>query len=732
VIVTPNAFEITLAQYVRSINLILDEHELALNGFDIGIYFDAAEIRDALLGAEALAFKGGGCDPERFKEPQMLVRMLLSAGWLGPVRLLPPHQSELLSLITFDFPKRDSGTFTKAVDCLRRNVELPASETKSVSDLVASARQTAETAMRDFKLSEACRSPWHRRLSGWTSRGILDLETIVPDYSKIIETPEFSKLERVLTSQRPDTPRNNLSDAAAVMTAVYALDRFRDGASRHIPLLYLPPGLLRRAVVTSDMQQKLSLRNLRDRPMSIIRDWAYLVVRATMRPASTTGSQPPVTSIKDLRMLRDQLKTIDTTRQRISEILVTLNIGDSEVTERVDTLFDLCFYTNVWLAYKSVIQSDSLLDDASDAAHQNVNHALQQVRSTLTRNVREYTRLGDLWQTVRDAAKTMREHVRSRGVMYVRAYGGFRFAPPVNISERAQELLDDLVFGSGLGDFDSRRLEPEKSSGISRVILLYERAKARTVQDETEIGMLAIVLWCLGLDTELLAAVSPTHSADWLSVLRAAAELRSVSRPTFTENVLDRLKRAINERRAGDEERGRVAIAIGYLSFHMALLHGYEPFWLKPPQKRTSMLRPPDLVSDAATYARQAVTLTPDPILHTYALNQSLYYLVASGVGSRAEQRDLADQLLRLKSDPRVWDYRYDDTIARYFMWASLTTETHRLRVELADSAKQHIDDAFENGHADSEVSIFRSVLENYRDDLMTSGSQGVPLKEAD
>jgi hypothetical protein len=514
------------------------------------------------------------------------------------------------------------------------------------------------------------------------------------------------------------------------MTTAYALDRLRDSGARHIPLLYLPPGLLRKAVLKSDILQKLTVKGPRDKPLSVIRDWAYFVVRATMRPANTAIGEPPVTTIKELRALRDQLVTIDTTRQRLSEILITLNIGDNEVTERVDTLFDLCFYTNVWRAYQSGVQQEDGVYAEADAVKENVNNALRQVRSTLIKNVEEYSRLGDLWQKVLDAAKSLREHFRSRGVVYVRACGAFRFAAPPKISEEAQRLLDEIVFSTGAADTARSVGAAPESSSVSKIILLYERAKSSSLQDQAEIGALAIVLWCLGLDTELLKAVAPSQSADWLSILRAASELRTPSKPRVAEDALIRLERAFNDRASSDEERGRVAIAIGYLSFHIALRKGYEPFWLKTPPQRTITEKPMNLIVDAARYANRAVSITPDPVLHTYAVNQSLYYLVASGTGLRPELRDLADQLLRFKGDPERWDYRYDDTIARYFMWASLTTPDHRLKLELADSAKQHIDEAFEAGHGDSEVALFRSILENYRDELMNGArppSQSLP-----
>lgn len=717
--------QITLPQYVRSITWILNEYEFAANNYDIATYFDAAEITGALLGAEALVNSSGDCDIPRFEEPEMLVRMLLSAGWIGPVRLLPPHQSELLSLITFDFPKKTAGTFQSAVKCLRKAVAARATA-EPESDLVGSARQTAEKATLDFKLSEACRQPWPRRLSGWKSKGILDLETIVPNYSKIIDTPEFTKIEQALGLQRPEMQRNNLSDAAAVMTAVYALDRVREGSDRHIPLLYLPRGFLRQAVTNSEIQRRLSVKLDDGRTMPVLRDWAYFVVRATMRPATTAFGNPPTTQIKELRELRNQLRTIDTTRQRISDILVTLNIGDNEVTQRVDTLFDLCFYKNVWLPYEKAAIPDQAIEAVSEDEQKNVDQALAQVLDILKQNVAEYTRLGDLWQRVRDAAKTVREHLRTRGVEFVRAYGGFRFAPPRDVTESAEQLIDALVFGSASSGGDTAVPQAVDSSGISKLILHYEKARSL---GPSEIGMLAITLWCLQLDEELTSAIPASISADWLSVLRAAAELRKRSKSSYVADIIARLKRVADSIPAPGADPGRIAIAIGYLSFHTALLHGYQPFWLKAAEHRAVPSVPPALVTDATTYARKAVAQTKDPILHTYAVNQSLYYLVASGTGTRAEMRDLCDQLLRFKAEANgtTWDYRYDDTIARYFMWASLTVGERRLKLEHADSAKQHIDQAFEHGHGDDEVSLFRSILEIYRDELVTGGQPQHP-----
>lgn len=727
---THQALEISIRDYVRSIDLLLDEGELRDRNYEISTYFDAAEVRNALLGAEALvpgtetwnADTRGQRTVEVFEDPRTLVQMLFSSGFLGPVRLLPPHQSELLSQITDKFKNHDHTTFGRASDRLNMVVQKATIETDPSADLVTSARQRAEEAMRKFTLDEARRSPWSRRLSRWKGDGILDLETIVPDsYSAILDMPEFGIVERALAASRSDLPRNNFSDAAALMIVASTVAKASERKTRQLPLLYLSPGALLSTVELNAVARNKLMFKMpdSDRKMSVLRDWKYMVVRATLTPASAGPA-----NVKELRKLREQLRQISSTSSRISsQLLITLSIGDEEVTERVDTFFDLCFFLKVWRPYCTLVETEATVEDdalTSEDSLNKANEALQQVKIRIEQNVAEYVRLDKLWITVHDAAMFLSQRVSSHDIDFVRAFGAFRFVPSPDAATRADLLLTRIV-----ADVAPRGDGPpeNRESSLAQLITYYERAKSRTISPE-DLGVLAIAFWSLGLNGLIDEALARYDGSDWLSVLRAAAQLRASGKAGVVDRVLEALKTAQRKPGTSQAEKIRLAIAIGYLSFHAALVRNYQPFWVRRITGQASSEASVQLIENAIKCARQTVELTRDDgsVLHVYALNQSLYYLVAAGSGSRDELRTLSNQLLLFAAKPQLWDFRYDDTVARYFFWASATAptdETIDRKLHLANMSQQHIELAVAQSHGDHEVALFRSLLANYHEELL-------------
>src|ERR687889_585064 len=92
-----------LTKHLTSIrrNLDLQLEDLALlknEKIKIEFYFDNADMHDAVLGARAFypPFTSENFDIEKFNDKRTLVRSLASSGWLGKIRLLPPHQTEFL------------------------------------------------------------------------------------------------------------------------------------------------------------------------------------------------------------------------------------------------------------------------------------------------------------------------------------------------------------------------------------------------------------------------------------------------------------------------------------------------------------------------------------------------------------------------------------------------------------------------------------------------------------
>ena len=88
---------------LRNIELQLDDAALESEGRQLAFYWDTYHVRAAVLGMSAFYNARSRFDDELFRQPETLVISLASSDWIGPLRLLPPHEAELLNLISIDF-----------------------------------------------------------------------------------------------------------------------------------------------------------------------------------------------------------------------------------------------------------------------------------------------------------------------------------------------------------------------------------------------------------------------------------------------------------------------------------------------------------------------------------------------------------------------------------------------------------------------------------------------------
>jgi hypothetical protein len=701
---------IDVRKCLRAVNLLVTELEWQERNVSFDIYFDTSEIRDAALGAESFVTKTGHFEEARRRHSRALVQMLLSAGWLGPVRLLAPHQSELLTKITFDFASLTEGTFNAAVASVVASVK-NANANADSTDLIDSARETSRVAIADFISLEAARCSWRRRLSNWRDRGVLAYDTIATDYAELLQSDDYILMERRLAAERPDMTINNVNDAAAIATVTAALRNYEAGHTKRIPLLYVGTTTIRRAL-GPELESKLTVNLEKDQKLSVIRDWTYFVVRGTFRPAPTALGEVTQMTLPELRHLRDQLRTVIAGQQRISSnVLVHLKLGEQEINEQVDTFMELCFYRNVWLPYKELSEVTAKEGVAERESDERVLKALNEIQTRFSATAEQYNLIGGFWAGVTGAVDQLTERTKnSPGLDYIRAFGAFRFSPSDAAADNAR-----LFFTGMFGRPDSRRQE------LHDLLLAYlDLKKGLKAAGEERAEKAAIVLWTLKLDSTIVELFG--GASGWLEVLYASAILRFGS-----DRDLDRVSRIIASMetelpRASPEAKLRVSVGIAYLSFHLALRRGFQPSW-SPLSARSGLNGTQGLVEKAAKYACRAADDRNNDrsALHLYALNQSLYYLIASG---RAEREDLitrADRLLPFKPHANAWDYRYDDTLARYYHYLAVTAITDERRLENADLAKQHIEAAISAAHGDSEVETFRSILGNFRERISPS-----------
>lgn len=699
-----------VGRYRDSVADLLQDQRLEDAGYTIDTYFDTADVRSALLGAQA--YVGSHLPFDKvFEEARTSVQVLLSAGWLGPVRMLPPHQSELLTLLALKFGvnaenfARDAVTFKARVDSFK-TMRQP-----RVQDDIGTAAGHAADAIPLFKYAEMARLPWPERLHEWTAhKEVLDLETIAPKYSDIMERAEFHRLYNVLADKRRDTPRNNFADAAAVVTIIAALADVQK--TKRVPLVYVATRRLWEALREAEILDKFQF-TFDGETVCVLRDTSYFMARGIL-----TSRKPGVRRVQpdELRRLHGQLKQIAHTKNSLADLLLQLDVGADVIRESVLNFVELCFYTNVWRPYVelhggTVEHLDAAIADSLNAdRRRQIEGALTTVRKQLEHNAEVYRRISSSWQHFNDAATRFRERLKqSPEIDLIRAFGLSRFVPEEAVIQEAEPQLRLIGFGKDI----------EQRTAINSVFIAYERAIDRHSESGGKVAVTAAILWTLELD-QALSKLHVSAGAGWLRVLQAASLVRSgMVRLHDVEKTIEELKVALGKE-SKERERLRLHIGVAYLSFHLAIRRGYRPSWLRSdPDLGTP---PPPLIIDAVKHAEQAAECTsPSEYLSVYATNQALYYAVADGTVERAKLWDLSNQLLT-RYGSNEWDFRFEDTLARYFFLLSRSTGDARIKREHADEAKVHIDKArAAAAQGDHTVDTFCTILQTYRDSLAES-----------
>ena len=104
-------------------------------------------------------------------------------------------------------------------------------------------------------------------------------------------------------------------------------------------------------------------------------------------------------------------------------------------------------------------------------------------------------------------------------------------------------------------------------------------------------------------------------------------------------------------------------------------------------------------------------------------MNQYLYYIVEGGSDEEFKSIaiGLADELMGYAGAEKLWQFRYDDTLARYFHRLTKFAKSKPEQRDALDSALFHINRACAQSYEDAEVARYRTVLINARQSFSIS-----------
>lgn len=183
------------------------------------------------------------------------------------------------------------------------------------------------------------------------------------------------------------------------------------------------------------------------------------------------------------------------------------------------------------------------------------------------------------------------------------------------------------------------------------------------------------------------------------------------------ENLLEELnleyKKATKRGKKAD-----LAVGLAYLMFRLWALRGGIARWRLPPSSDLTLPSKDHvqkLVESAIDFAKQAyqgLSSAREQKKKVYALNQYLYYLVEGGTNDRIHEMVEAAQTLSSFAESRqIWQYRFDDTLGRFFhRMATTKTDENEWKTAMK-TARMHIERAAKAAHDDQEVYGYLSKI---------------------
>src|ERR1051325_7619392 len=314
--------------FVRELRRQSADRSLVSQGKKIDLYFDASYVRDATVGVQAFfppphySFHA-----DTFRSARTLVQCLFSAGWLGSVRMLAPHQSEFLSLLQFGFgvgPPEEFKQFEQELIDIFEWANDPSHDAQwAIAQL--SSHALAQTV---FKIVETTQHYWRVRLEEWYEREILDAETLGLRQADVVVSPYFNRLRLALDELRPRVRMSNFADAAALASVALATDKFRAGETDRLPLVYASR-LFFDAVEKAGLAETMTYETPEGGPYSVLCDHDYFVFRATFFP-SAKAFDSEEEQARSANLIR-----IEDIRESLFEVVRTADADPEEMLARM-------------------------------------------------------------------------------------------------------------------------------------------------------------------------------------------------------------------------------------------------------------------------------------------------------------------------------------------------------------------------------------------------------------
>lgn len=733
--------------FKENLDLQLEDLSQESQGARIKTYFDTTDVRNAVLGLHSFYDARDSFDEEGFRSARTLVRCLATSGWLGTIEMLPAHQAEFLTLMDINFhlpPEEDyekySRRFLEDVKALiGRDVEkgqfgriVEELTEDQLLEFVRDMRLQAESAEVYFKALESI-GAWQPRLGRWLREGTLHIESEKFNFGAMLTTPAFQSLKTAFDSKRRSsfTSLNNFTDAMAASILVDRVAAFQRDR-KELPRFLVPSKLFLDAIKQAGISELLfSEKSSRDGQFisdkmlsakSVLRDADYFIFKAIYRPPSRAAGMSRESEPIDLLNLHGVVEEILLTQSDLTEDTIrSIEISGRSLAEIIDEVTEFSFLKNIWLQFievqhvKRVIDLEKQVRDLVQV--EEVTKAVEATKDAIYESAEEYRRVRSLWRDLEQATSNLKLRIAydpTKPVDVFRDLGLMRFGLPASSHESIQQVVESIF------------AQPEEDQITARNIILRacysERNQLHRSDVHDNLIKASAVMWLTRLDHQLFRLLDgirqvrplPHFSLD---LLYAATTFRSGWQIHKGRTALDKLVLEFERLGSGDDrKRSDLAVGLAYLYFHLWWSLGYRPAWFPPSDevKYDDEVAGIEILNNAIVYAKRAYDVAGRAELakRVYALNQYLYYLVMGAGDDRLlEIENAAASLVHYKANSNLWQYRFDDTLARYFHRLATISNSAERWAQLMADARRHLERAQTFARWDEQVEFYSTVF---------------------
>jgi len=738
----------------------VDDIRLERNGKKIVLLFDTHDIQSSIIGFPTFYDDAvRRFDKGLFASSRTLVRSLVSSGCFDRIQLLPPHQVELLHVLERTVPtttkqwkdnlERFFRDFSKY---LGKSKEVDLSDPEALSNQLLTDYAFADSWFKFLQNLD----PWQARLSTLLRLKILHLDGEQKKWiPQVIGLPELEDLKNAFETDfnRSHLGVNNFTDALALVCLSRMISEFDKGKSEVAPRFFdADMSSVSRGSKRSTFQNAIREAKLESdfvfakSGRSVFRNEDYFVFKVALRnPFSSTKSKNNDDAI--LSLYEELAPKIRDGRQL--DAVSDIRFQDEPLAKLIESLQKYSFLRNDWL--KTVAQKDLQVkletikrhfegsdnvqdlfaffeDFYRDEEKQNrVIAAISSTKNKLKVNVRKdfemLMRLRKLWPLLEAAINSLPTRIHTDengGFNTFRDLGLLRYGFPIERHKEIREILDGLVGG------DEASIKNAKASFLQYYIEAHEKGD----KNPTAVLITAAILVALRLNNEIIELMEKTEAKHFSlktvfadSVFRSSTERRDSKKESLWNRgmrICDELISLSTSKEYNRLAKADLNVAIAYLSYHEWRLQVKDAEWrLTNPTASIRAIydRHQSVINRAIDRARRAFELfkEDDPSKKLYALNQEIFYAVEGGDISRFEQiKNSVLEFVKYKENRALWQFRFDDTLARYYHRLSTSATSLEEKKKFSNYAISCSQDASAKSDDDPDVRNYLCTLQAY------------------